>query len=101
MTQPFVALTKVTLALGGVGDLGYTVLRDTDTELFISGEIGELGTAFWTHGAADQAMPKAVMALGHCESERYGMETLADWMAERMPETEVRYLDTEDTYVVL
>lgn len=100
-----VPLTKVTLALGGVGELGYGVLRDTDTELFISGEIGELGTAFWNHGAAKLGLTKAVMALGHCESERYGMEVLADWMAKQLAQdgspAEVRYLDTEDTYVVL
>ena len=96
-----VPLTKITLALGGVGELGYSVLRDTDTELFISGEIGELGTAFWTHEAAALGMTKAVMVLGHCESERYGMAALADWMAKELPYLEVRYLDTEDTYVVL
>lgn len=96
-----VPLTKITLALGGVGELGYGVLRDTDTELFISGEIGELGTAFWTHEAAALGMTKAVMALGHCESERYGMAALADWMAEKLPSLEVRYVDTEDTYAVL
>ena len=100
-----IPLTKVTLALGGVGELGYGVLRDTDTELFISGEIGELGTAFWNHGAAKLGLTKAVMALGHCESERYGMEVLADWMEKQLAQegspAEVRYLDTEDTYVVL
>lgn len=96
-----VPLTKVTLALGGVGELGYGVLRDTDTELFISGEIGELGTAFWTHEAAAQGQVKAVMALGHCESERYGMAALADWMAEKLPGLKLRYFDTEDTYTIL
>ena len=100
-----VPLTKITLALGGVGELGYSVLRDTDTELFISGEIGELGTAFWNHGAAEMGLVKAVMALGHCESERYGMEVLADRMAVRLSELGaqigVQYIDTEDTYEVL
>jgi hypothetical protein len=41
------------------------------------------------------------MALGHCESERYGMELLAHWMAQRLPEPEIRYFHTEDTYEIL
>ena len=93
-----VPLTKVVLALGGIGGIGYDVLTQTDTELLITGEIDELGSAFWANEAASMGETKAFMVLGHCESERYGMEALADWFGEMCPDVEVRYFDTGDTY---
>jgi len=96
-----VPLTKIVLALGGIGDIGYDVLTKTDTELLITGEIGELCSAFYANEAAELGETKAFLVLGHCESERYGMEVLAHWMAEQCPALEIRYLDTEDTYEIL
>ena len=93
-----VPLTRVVLALGGIGDIGYDVLTTTDTELLITGEIGELGSAFYANEAAATGETKAFLVLGHCESERYGMESLADRFGELCPSVEVRYFDTADTY---
>jgi len=93
-----VPLTKVVLALGGIGDIGYDVLTTTDTELLITGEIGELCSAFWANEAAALGETKAFLVLGHCESERYGMEALAEWFGAMCPEPDVRYFDTEATY---
>ena len=93
-----VPLTNVVLALGGIGDIGYDVLTSTDTELLITGEIGELGSAFWANEAAETGETKAFLVLGHCESERYGMEALADSFGQTCPAVEVRYFDTADTY---
>ncbi len=93
-----VPLTRVVLALGGIGEIGYDVLTTTDTELLITGEIGELGSAFYANEAAAMGETKSFLVLGHCESERYGMEALADWFGKMCPSVDVRYFDTDVTY---
>lgn len=93
-----VPLTRVVLALGGIGEIGYDVLTSSDTELLITGEIGELGSAFYANEAAAAGETKAFLVLGHCESERYGMEALADCFAGKCPSAEIRYFDTDVTY---
>lgn len=96
--NPDAPLTKVTLALGGVGNLAQHTLSATDTELFITGETDELGSAFYANEAAALGMTKNLLVLGHCESEQYGMEYLARWLHEQLPSLETIFLPTAPTY---
>ncbi len=91
-------VTKMILALGGIGDLGYEVLSRADAQLLITGELNELGCAFYANEAAALGMNKAFMVLGHCESEWAGMEYLADRFGQQCPELEVRYFGSGSTY---
>ena len=96
--NPDAPLTKVVLALGGVGNIGYEVLSRTDAELFITGELNELGSAFYANDAASLGLTKCFLVLGHCESEQYGMEYLAAWLRDRLPALDIRYFSSGPTY---
>ncbi len=96
--NPDAPVTKITLALGGVGSYAYTTLRDTDTELFITGETDELGSAFYANEAASLGLNKNLLVLGHCESEQFGMEYLARWLHEQLPELETQFFLSGPTY---
>lgn len=96
--NPDAPLTKVTIAIGGTGNLAYDVLRSTDTELFITGETDELCCAFYANEAAALGMNKNLLVLGHCESEQFGMDYLAKWIHEQLPFLETQFFLTAPTY---
>ena len=96
--NPDAPLTRVTLALGGTGNLACDILRNTDTELFITGETSELSCAFYANEAAALGMNKSLLILGHNESEQFGMEFLARWLHEQLPSLETQFFLTAPTY---
>lgn len=95
------SLTKIVLALGGIGPLAYSVLSQTDAELLITGECDEFSCAYYTHAAKYLGINRSLIVLGHCESERFGMKALGEWTAQHFPNIEFRYFPTEDTYEIL
>ena len=96
--NPDAPITKMTLALGGVGNLAHHTLSTTDTELFITGETDELGSAYYANEAAALGMNKNLLVLGHCESEQFGMDYLAGWLREQIPGLETHFFLSGPTY---
>lgn len=97
-----VRVTKALLCLGACGDIGVNTLRDTDREMVISGEDCEWKNGCFVRDAAELGMKKALILLGHCASERDGMEYIRDMWDERYGSrngVESRYFQTPDLFV--
>lgn len=95
-------MTKALLCLGACGDIGVNTLRDTDREMVISGEDCEWKNGCFVRDAAELGMKKALILLGHCASERDGMEYIRDMWDERYGSkngVESRYFQTPDLFV--
>lgn len=93
-------LTRFSLGLGST-DAGYDILRAGEAELFVGGEISELGTADYAKEADSLGMTKAMIILGHCESEREGMKCLARHLEKTFPALSVIYLETGSSYTTI
>lgn len=94
-------VTRVLLAPGSIGNLGQPCLADGTAELLITGELDELGTALYAADAVSLGKTCAVLALGHGESERVGMASIADWLSWILPDVKTQYFPTADTYQYL
>ncbi len=94
-------MTKGVLCLGACGDITSDILRDSDRELVIAGEISEWKNGCFVRDAAELGMKKAMILLGHCASERDGMEYIRDMWAERYGSmAESRYFDIPELFTL-
>ena len=87
---------KIAFACGTPGHLLEAV--NSDWDFVVTGEICE-----WMHGEymrdlAQQGGGKAILVLGHCVSERAGMEYFAKLFQAEHPELEITYLESGDVY---
>lgn len=89
---------KAVICLGACGDRTSDLLRDTDAELCIAGEISEWKNGCFVRDAAELGLNKSMLLLGHCASERDGMSYLCDLCAGMFPSCECRYFDCGELY---
>lgn len=79
--DPGMKVTKVTLAPGAPGSsYHFRILGQADTEVLIAGEVPQWETYEYMRDAVDQGRKKAVIFLGHINSEEAGMEYCAVWL---------------------
>lgn len=94
-----VKMTKAMLCLGACGDIVTDIMRDSDKEVVITGEIVEWAHGCFVRDAAELGMRKAIVLLGHCASERDGMEYVRDMWDERYGDkAESKYFETPDIF---
>lgn len=92
-----IPMTKLVLCLGAT-DAGYVALRDTDAEMALVGETTEwLGCEF-VRDANQLGYHKSMLIFGHAGSERNGMQVLAEYIHERYPEMNAKYLEGGEVY---
>jgi len=79
--DPKMKFTKVRLAPGAPGSSYHMrILGQTDTEVLIAGEVPQWETYEYMRDAVDQGRKKAVVFIGHINSEEAGMEYCAEWL---------------------
>ena len=61
-------------------------LGTQDVDVLLSGEIAEWETCEYVRDAIAQGKKKALIVLGHANSEEPGMAYLVEWLRERFPE---------------
>lgn len=76
-------LKTICLGLGGVGFAQISKLFDPGSDLFITGELGEVLVDEYVRDACYFGMEKSVIVLGHYSSEYAGMRYLADELCEK------------------
>lgn len=93
MTQP---CRRIGLTAGyrGGGELALPLFERERLDLLVVGEGPEWETPEYVADAAAQGRARALVVLGHAESELPGMRWLADWLGERMPGVRVRFLES-------
>lgn len=85
--NPGMVVRHVSLAVGAPGfPTHLKMLEDEKTDLLIAGEAQEWETYQYVHDALLQGKNKAVIFLGHTNSEEAGMEYCAVWLKEFVPQ---------------
>jgi putative NIF3 family GTP cyclohydrolase 1 type 2 len=70
-------------------------------DLIIYGEGPEWETPEYVRDAIHQGKQKALIVLGHSESEESGMKNLADWLKSTLPYLPVFYIPEKPLFQVI
>jgi putative NIF3 family GTP cyclohydrolase 1 type 2 len=88
--------------LGAVsGEQQLEALRKPDTDVLVCGESPEWIACEYVRDAAAAGVKRALVVLGHCNSEEPGMEYLAEWLRPRVPGVTVTAVPAGDPFCYL
>jgi len=88
--------TKIALCFGTPS--GVFELLKEEAEIVITGETSEWKVAEYARDAALLGMDKAIIVMGHIGSEMGGMIVLAEDLAEKYPDLDVKFFDCGAVY---
>ncbi|WP_341282260.1 Nif3-like dinuclear metal center hexameric protein [Paenibacillus sp. FSL H8-0537] len=90
----------VLVGYSGGGSSAIPLLQQENVDLIIAGEGPEWETPEYIRDALHQGHSKALIMLGHAESEAPGMEYLAEWLTEKYPKLPVYFLADDPVFRV-
>ncbi|MEH7116753.1 Nif3-like dinuclear metal center hexameric protein [Neobacillus vireti] len=95
--------TRIGLLAGyrGGGTLSIPLFEKENLDLIISGEGPEWETPEFVRDAGYQGKHKALIVLGHAESEEPGMQYLAEWMKTVFPDIPVHFIPEKALFQVV
>jgi len=97
--NPDLEVTHVALQPGAAGSERHlALLRRDDVEALVIGEVPEWETIEYVSDAAAQGRPKALILMGHIESEQAGMAYCAAWLKTFIHDVPVRFVVTPELY---
>ncbi len=97
--NPELEVTHVALLPGAAGTQRHLpLLRRDDVEALVIGEVPEWETIEYASDAAAQGRHKALILVGHIESEQAGMAYCAAWLKTFFQDVPVSYLVTPEPY---
>ncbi|MEO1011829.1 MAG: Nif3-like dinuclear metal center hexameric protein [Bacteroidota bacterium] len=97
--DPQMKLNKVALLPGSWGSLAQIAqLRKKDIQVVIAGEVPEWETYEYVRDAISQGRKKAIVFIGHINSEEYGMKFCADWLKEFIPDIPIHFVECGSSY---
>lgn len=90
---------RVALLPGAGGPAGHLkALRRDDVDAIVIGEVPEWETIEYVADAAAQGKKKALILIGHIESEQPGMEFCAEWLKGFVKEVPVGFVAAKDPF---
>lgn len=97
--DPEMKITRIALVAGAPGSLRQMeALRHPEVEVLLAGETREWETVPYVQDAAAQGMRKAMILLGHANSEEAGMEYVAEWLEGIVTEVPVKFIPAGDPF---
>ncbi|HKK41590.1 MAG TPA: Nif3-like dinuclear metal center hexameric protein [Bacteroidales bacterium] len=97
--KPDMKVRNVRFAPGAPGSqLHIKILEDTNTDVLLAGESPQWETYEYMRDAVDQGRNKAVVFLGHINSEQAGMEFCARWLKGFISDIPVYYVESGPSY---
>lgn len=97
--DPAMACQRVSLLLGATGGRAQIeVLGREDVDVVVCGESSEWETCEYVRDAACAGQRKALIILGHANSEEPGMKWLVDWLRVRFPELPITHVPAGDPF---
>lgn len=97
--DPDLELSKVRLAPGAPGsNYQITLLEKEDVDVLIAGEVPQWETYEYMRDAVDQGRKKAIIFLGHINSEEAGMEYCADWLKGFIKDIPIHFLESGPSF---
>ncbi len=90
---------RIAVLLGAPGWAAHhqLLMRD-DVDVLITGESREWETYEYVRDAVAMGKNKALIVLGHCPSEEYGMEYCAEWLRTRIADLPVHFIPAGTSY---
>jgi putative NIF3 family GTP cyclohydrolase 1 type 2 len=97
--KPDMKLTNVRYAAGAPGSATHIrLLEDKNTDVVIAGEAQQWETYEYTRDAVDQGKNKAVIFLGHINSEEAGMDYCSTWLKSFIKEIPVYFVECGSSF---
>ncbi|SCZ05947.1 Putative GTP cyclohydrolase 1 type 2, NIF3 family [Paenibacillus polysaccharolyticus] len=90
----------VLVGFRGNGPVTIPLLQNEQVDLIIAGEGFEWETPEYVRDAVQQGKSKALIMVGHAESEAPGMKLLADRLEESFPETKITFVKEQPVFKV-
>ena len=92
-------LSGVMLVPGASGtDMQIQALRDNNIQVVVAGEVPQWETYEYVRDAVTQGRKKAIVFIGHINSEESGMKFCADWLKKFIKDTPVNYVECGSSY---
>jgi putative NIF3 family GTP cyclohydrolase 1 type 2 len=97
--DPDLKLSKVRLAPGAPGsNYQITLLEKEDVDVLIAGEVPQWETYEYMRDAVEQGRKKAIIFLGHINSEEAGMEYCADWLKGFIKNIPIHFIESGPSF---
>jgi putative NIF3 family GTP cyclohydrolase 1 type 2 len=97
--RPDLVCKRAFLALGAMdGKRQIHLLGQPGTDVLICGEINEWEASEYARDATYLGQPKALIILGHANSEEAGMSWLVDWLHPRLPDVPITHVPAGDPF---
>jgi putative NIF3 family GTP cyclohydrolase 1 type 2 len=97
--DPALKITKVAYRPGASGEAKQVkALERDDVEVLVAGEASEWETVEYARDAQLQGRKKALILLGHLNSEEAGMDNCAQWLRGLFPGMPIRYVPATEPY---
>jgi putative NIF3 family GTP cyclohydrolase 1 type 2 len=97
--DPDLKLSKVRLAPGAPGsNYQITLLEKEDVDVLIAGEVPQWETYEYMRDAVEQGRKKAIIFLGHINSEEAGMEYCADWLKVFIKDIPIHFVESGPSF---
>jgi len=95
-------VSKVVLPVGAAGGgLHYQLMKAYQPDVIVCGELNEWEVSEYIRDANQQGQRKAILAIGHANSEEPGMAWLAQWLGGLYPDLSINHIPAEDPFVVV
>ncbi|HTU43560.1 MAG TPA: Nif3-like dinuclear metal center hexameric protein [Bryobacteraceae bacterium] len=97
--NPDLEVTNIALQPGAAGtERHLAMLRRDDVQALVIGEVPEWETIEYVSDAAAQGRPKALILMGHIESEQAGMAYCAAWLKTFIHDVPIQFVITPEPY---
>ena len=97
--NPDMKITNVGLVLGAAGSTAQIrSLQRDDVEVLIIGETHEWETVEYVRDAANMGKKKALIIIGHANSEEAGMDYTKDWLKSFITEVSIEFIPAGDPF---
>jgi putative NIF3 family GTP cyclohydrolase 1 type 2 len=83
-------------AMGGGAQINFLRLEDLD--VIVCGEVREWEITEYVRDAVAQGKRKALIVLGHANSEEAGMAWLVEWLRPRFPDVDITHVGVGDPF---
>jgi putative NIF3 family GTP cyclohydrolase 1 type 2 len=92
-------VSRIRLAEGAPGSITHIrLLEDNNVDVVLAGEAQQWETYEYTRDAVDQGRKKAIIFLGHINSEEAGMEYCAQWLKTFLKDIPVNYIGSGSSF---
>ncbi|MBV9280525.1 MAG: Nif3-like dinuclear metal center hexameric protein [Chloroflexi bacterium] len=100
--DPRMTCRRVALMVGASGMRSHVeALNDFQADVVVCGEVREWETVEYARDARELGVGKALIVVGHANSEEVGMARLAGWLRQRIPAVPVTHVPAGDPFRVM